>query len=65
MRSVAANLVGDAMYKTEEALRQEIMLACRANGVPNLDAVWLSLVFCSHSELIKMCRELHIKVSSN
>lgn len=50
------------MYKTEEALRQEIMLACRANGVPNLNAVWLSLVFCSHSELIKMCRELHIKV---
>lgn len=53
------------MYRTEEELRQEIVLACRANGVHNLDAVWLSLAFRSHSELIKLCRELHIKVESS
>jgi len=51
-------------YKTEGELIRDILQACKANEVPNLDSLFLELAFCTQSTLIKIARDLHIKVTA-
>jgi len=44
----------------KKVMRQEIMNVIRANGVPITGDLWFSLIFRTHSELKKICNELHI-----
>ena len=46
---------------TKEAMIAEILIACKANGVPNLDEVFFALAFRAESELRAICAELHIQ----
>ena len=43
------------------ALRQEIMLRVKANNLPVTGELWLTLVFCSESELAAIAADLHIR----
>lgn len=48
---------------TTDAIRQNILLAIKANGLPVDGDLWLSLAFRSRGELIKIAQELHIATS--
>jgi hypothetical protein len=43
-------------------MRDEIMICCKANCLPNTDEIYLALLFRTDEELVQMCHELHIKV---
>lgn len=47
---------------SKEQLIAEIMLACKANNVPNDGDIFLALTFRTESELRQIARELHIRV---
>jgi hypothetical protein len=47
----------------KQALRQEIMLAVKANGLEVTGDFWLMLVFRTESELKQIASELHIKTA--
>jgi len=40
----------------------EILLVCKANNVYTSGELFFSLVFRTESELMTICKELHIKV---
>lgn len=52
----------EGKFSTE--LRHEIMLAVKANNVPNDGSIWLGLIFRTESELVQIAHALHIKIPS-
>lgn len=47
----------------KQALRHDIMLVVKANGLEVTGDFWLMLIFRTESELKKIAQELHIKVA--
>jgi hypothetical protein len=51
------------LEQRKQALRQNIMLAVKANNLPVTGDLWLSLVFRTESELVAVARELHLVIA--
>ena len=47
----------------KQALRHDIMLVVKANGLEVTGDFWFMLIFRTESELKKIARELHIKAA--
>lgn len=59
------NHKNEVTYKLSDDVKRrlmdEILLCCKANNVPNLDELMLSLAFRTISELVSISKELHLK----
>lgn len=59
------NHKNEVTYKLYDDVKRrlidEILLTCKANNVPNLDEVMLSLAFRTIPELVSISKELHLK----
>lgn len=53
--------MADAHDPEHKRLREEIMLAMKANNVPVTGDVWFSLIFMPLANIRKMAAKLHIR----
>jgi len=48
----------------KQALRHDIMNVVKANNLEVAGDLWLTLIFCTESELKTIARELHVKATA-
>lgn len=53
----------DTQSERSKNLRHDIMLAIKANNIPVSGDIWISLIFRTESELVKIAKELHINTA--
>lgn len=53
----------DTQSERSKNLRHDIMLAIKANNIPVSGEIWISLIFRTESELVKIAKELHINTA--